>query len=96
MFGNNSWVLIPIVAIIAGVVMTWIRARHGYPLGRRNWMGVEANARGETLGETEKLKADMAARDEMIAKLEERVRVLERIATDNPSKLSEEIDRLSA
>lgn len=33
-------------------------------------------------------------RDELIAKLEERVRVLERIATDDSARLREEIDSL--
>jgi len=33
---NNSWVwvLIPLAAITAGVVRTWVRARHGYPLDK--------------------------------------------------------------
>jgi hypothetical protein len=90
MNGNWIWVLIPITAILAGVVTTWIRARHGYPLDKR------AARRGEwpqSNGLAE-LKATVAARDATIAKLEERVRVLERIATDRPASLREEIDRL--
>jgi hypothetical protein len=90
MHENWIWVLIPITAILAGVLTTWIRARHGYPLDRRG------ARRGEwpQANELEQLKATVAARDAMIAKLEERVRVLERIATDRPASLREEIDRL--
>jgi hypothetical protein len=42
------------------------------------------------------LESALAERDALIAKLEERVRVLERIATDDSarSRLREEIDRL--
>ena len=89
--GNNwIWVLIPITGILASVVTTWIRARHGYPLDRRS------ARRGEwaPTNELAQLKTTVAARDATIAKLEERVRVLERIATDKPAALRDEIDRL--
>ena len=44
--------------------------------------------------EIDDLKAAVASRDALIAKLEERVRVLERIATDKPAALRDEIERL--
>ena len=40
------------------------------------------------------LEGALAERDALIAKLEERVRVLERIATDGSARLREEIDSL--
>ena len=40
------------------------------------------------------LESALAERDALIAKLEERVRVLERIATDGPARLREEIESL--
>jgi hypothetical protein len=40
------------------------------------------------------LEAALGERDAMIAKLEERVRVLERIATDDSARLRDEIDSL--
>ncbi|HZF32146.1 MAG TPA: hypothetical protein VE907_23720 [Gammaproteobacteria bacterium] len=89
---NNNWVwvLIPLAAITAGVVRTWVRARHGYPLDKWSRRG-EA---GPKSAEITDLKDAVAARDAMIAKLEERVRVLERIATDPKAALREEIERL--
>ena len=42
------------------------------------------------------IEVALAERDATIANLEERVRVLERIATDRTSRLNEEIDRLRA
>ncbi len=86
---NWVWVAIPITGILAGVVTTWIRARHGYPLDRHGRRGEWPQG-----GEIADLKAAVASRDAIIAKLEERVRVLERIATDKPASLRDEIDRL--
>ena len=40
------------------------------------------------------LEGELAERDALIAKLEERVRVLERIVTDDSSRLRREIDSL--
>ena len=40
------------------------------------------------------LESELAERDGLIAKLEERVRVLERIATDDSARLRAEIDSL--
>jgi hypothetical protein len=87
---NWVWVLIPIAAILAGVLRTWVRARHGYPLDKWSRRG----AAGPKSDEIVDLTAAVASRDAMIAKLEERVRVLERIATDRPAALREEIERL--
>lgn len=86
---NWVWVAIPITGILAGVLTTWIRARHGYPLDRHGRRGEWPQG-----GEIADLEAAVASRDAIIAKLEERVRVLERIATDKPASLRDEIDRL--
>jgi hypothetical protein len=105
---NQSWIwaAIPIIAIVAGVLTTWIRARHGYPLdhrrgSRRRWSAGTGDA-GQDDRDAHRiepdaindLKAAVASRDATIAKLEQRVRVLERIATDNPAALRDEIERL--
>ncbi|HET8699241.1 MAG TPA: hypothetical protein VFO94_17280, partial [Gammaproteobacteria bacterium] len=79
MHDNNwVWVLIPLAAIAAGVARTWVRARHGYPLDRRDARA--ARGHRPPAEEIAQLKDALAARDATIAKLEDRVRVLERIA----------------
>jgi len=91
MNAGTIWVLIPIFGILAWVITTWIRARHGYPL--------DGAARGGEAGSQtphKTLQEELKERDRMITDLEERVRVLERIVTDQSSKLGEEIDRLRA
>jgi len=86
---NYYWMAIPITAILAGVLTTWIRARHGYPLDRHGRRGQWPQG-----GEIADLKAAVASRDAIIAKLEERVRVLEPRALLKPASLRDEIDRL--
>ena len=73
---------IPIVAIIGGVVVTWIKAKHGL---------LETS---EQLNK--KLQAELAARDATIAEHAERLKVLERIVTDSATQLDRQIDRLRA
>jgi hypothetical protein len=88
-----------VIAIIAistfgWVATSWIRARHGYPI-ENEWSGVshkgespEATRRIELLtNENEELKGKMS-------RLEERLAVLERIATDPAERTAREIERL--
>lgn len=86
--------LIPLAAILAWVVNNWIRARHGYPLegrrGRRDYRGngIEAERQVELLSsENEKLT-------NQVLRLEERIAVLERIATDPATRVAREIESL--
>jgi hypothetical protein len=75
----------------ARVASTWIRARHGYPLGA---CGKVHRTGLPPEDVTRRIDADLAARDATIARLEERVRVLERIVTVAPARLGAEIERL--
>ena len=89
----NWGLLIPIVAILAWVANNWIRARHGYPLdenhGRRRRHGaLEAERQVQLLSsENEKLT-------NQVLRLEERIAVLERIATDPATRVAREIESL--
>lgn len=69
--------LIPIVAILAGVARSWIKMK-------------EKQLTAQTAMTAEK-SAQYAAHTE---RLEARVRVLERIATDKGADLSDEIEKL--
>ena len=88
-----------VIAIIAistfgWVATSWIRARHGYPI-ENEWSGMahkgespEAARRIELLtGENEELKGKLG-------RLEERLAVLERIATDPAERTAREIEQL--
>lgn len=91
-FGGPIFV-IAIVAIstIGWVMTTAIRARHGYPV-EGEWGGVihrhgQDDATKALTAENEQLKAT-------VGRLEERLKVLERIATDPSRQLADEIDNL--
>jgi hypothetical protein len=92
------WVLIPIAAIFAGVASTWIRVRHGYPASRFGELHRGGHGKWHMpepdMAATSAVKEALAAAENKIANLEERVRVLERIATDRSAGLRDEIDGL--
>jgi hypothetical protein len=85
-----------VIAIIAistfgWVASSWIRARHGYPL-ENEWSGMtehpDATRKIELLtNENERLTGQ-------ISRLEERLAVLERIATDPAERTAREIEAL--
>ena len=93
-FGGPVFVLAIIAITTLGwVITTAIRARHGYPLDGE-WGGTvhkqdpAADERTKALAtENDQLKAT-------VGKLEERLKVLERIATDPSRQLADDIDRL--
>lgn len=92
---GSIWVLIPICGILGWVLTTWIRARHGYPITDDH--GKTIHPSGIDVDATRKLlESELAARDQTIANLKERVEILERIITDSAGHLGQEIERLRA
>ena len=91
-FGGPVFV-IAIVAIstLGWVITTDIRARHGYPLDGE-WGGTI-----HPPGKDETARALTAENDQLKVKvgmLEERLKVLERIATDPSRQLADDIEKL--
>lgn len=88
--------IIAIIALSMGawIITSWIRARHGYPLDD-DWTGFggrvehpQANRQVEQLtSENNELKGQ-------VSRLEERIAVLERIATDPAERTAREIENL--
>lgn len=90
MHGSVFTIAIIAICMAAWVINNWIRARHGYPISD-DWgrsVKTERSSAAELMAaENEQLKG-------MIVRLEERLATLERIATDEPTRLSAEIERL--
>ena len=84
--------VIAIIAIstIGWVLTTYIRAKHGYPV-EGEWGGKVD--RGDT-DTTKALAAENKALHQTVEKLESRLKVLERIATEPSARLENEIERL--
>lgn len=74
---RTIWVLIPLLAIVAGMWRQWLRVKEKQ---------LDAQSR-----DTAERTAQYAAHTE---RLEQRMRVLERIVTDKGIDLSDEIERL--
>ena len=93
-FGDPMFVLAIIAMSTVGwVVTTAIRARHGYPVTDDN---------GRTISKTDPAAAESmrgltTENDQLkqtVGRLEERLKVLERIATDPARQISEQIEEL--
>ncbi|MEH3106114.1 MAG: hypothetical protein PGN09_02150 [Sphingomonas fennica] len=97
-----SWNQIFVLAIIAMVfggkaITTWIRARHGYPIeneGGDDGSVASDGDRPDRRRQIELLSTENGRLKDQIVRLEERVAVLERIATDRARRLSDEIEGL--
>ena len=93
-FGGPAFVLAIIaMSMIAWVITTAIRARHGYPV-EDEW-GKTVHRRDPAGDDTTKaLAAENERLKATVGQLEERLKVLERIATDPSRQLADEIDKL--
>lgn len=94
-FEGPSFVLAIIaVSTLGWLVNNWIRARNGYAL-EDEWGGKTENPVIEQNRQLALLNTENADLKGKILRMEERVAVLERIATDKSHRLAEEIDGLS-
>ena len=87
--------VIAIIAIstLGWLVSTWIRAKHGYPI-ENEWSGMTNKADPAAERKIELLTNENERLTGQIGRLEERIAVLERIATDPAERVSREIDAL--
>jgi hypothetical protein len=93
-WGGPGFVLAIIAMSMGGWVITsWIRAKHGYPL-EGEWGGTITKQEPEANRKIELLTSENDKLHGQVSRLEERIAVLERIATDAPSRLTAEIEKL--
>jgi len=94
--GPSMIVVIVAICTIGWLVNNWIRAKHGYPL-EDEWGGKTALTDGD-YPEVDRKIALLNNENESlggkISHLEERIAVLERIATDKSTRLADEIESL--
>ena len=91
---DGGFVIAIIVVCTAGwVINNWIRAKHGYAL-EDEWGGKT----DKSLPEAERKVALLSSENEQLtgkmSRLEERIAVLERIATDKGTRIADEIEAL--
>ncbi len=94
---SDRGILIPVTAIALGpvtwVATTWIRARHGYPIEDGKGNPLHRND-PDAQRKIQLLSSENDRLTGQIGRLEERIAVLERIATDPAERVSREIDAL--
>ena len=97
MEGNVFVLAIIAMSMIGWAVTTWIRAKHGYPV-ENEWGGMTGRLpdmddpeAARMIGLLSNENADLKGK---LLRIEERVAVLERIATDKGTRLAEQIDAL--
>jgi len=79
---------------IAGIVTSWIKAKHGYPLTDSAGKTVSRESGAAAKREIELLSSENGQLKGQVSRLEERIAVLERIATDPSERTAREIDQL--
>lgn len=98
--GQIFVLMIIAIATIGGIIKMSIRAKHGYPLEDRNHRRAMRRGLVDTSGDLEaQRKIELLSNENdklvsQIGRLEERLRVLERIATDPGERVAREIDEL--
>lgn len=91
--GPNFVLAIIAISTVGWIATSWIRARHGYPV-EGEWGGTVSKSDPDAERKIALLSSENERLAGQVSRLEERIAVLERIATDAPSRLTAEIERL--
>ena len=92
--------LIPYIALIVAVsvggwvVTTWMRIKNGYPLESSWGKPLHPNSDSESLERIKLLSSENAQLRAELGSVKDRLETIERIVTDEPARLSREIDQL--
>ena len=81
------------ISTIGWVITTWIRAKHGYPL-EDEWSGKTHRTDPDGARKVDLLSTENERLTGQVSRLEERIAVLERIATDPTERTAREIEAL--
>ncbi len=94
---SDLGVLLPDAAIVVGpaawAITTWARAKHGYPVEDEKGNPIHRK-NPDAERKIQLLSSENERLTGQIGRLEERIAVLERIATDPAERVSREIDAL--
>ncbi len=92
---HGPWFVLSIIAMsmAAWVINNWIRARHGYSISD-DWGRNIDKGDGNASRNIALLSSENERLTGQVSRLEERIAVLERIATDPATRTAREIDAL--
>ncbi|MEO7601870.1 MAG: hypothetical protein ABIS39_01200 [Sphingomicrobium sp.] len=92
--------VLPLVVVIVAIgvggslLHTWIRIKNGYPLQNSWGMAIHPKTDQESMERIKLLSSENAQLRAELGAIKDRLESLERIATDQPSRLAREIDAL--
>jgi hypothetical protein len=86
--------IIGTISVVGWVATTWLKVKNGYPLENSWGKPLNPNGGGEAMERIRLLSQENAQLRAELGSLKDRMAVLERIATDQPSRLAAEIDAL--
>ena len=90
------WITVITVAGVGGWLLhTWLRIKHGYPLESSWGVPIHPKTDQEAAERIKLLTTENAQLRAEIGSVKDRLQTIERIVTDQPSKLAREIDALT-
>lgn len=87
--------IIVVVAVGGSLLNNWLKIKNGYPLQNSWGMPIHPKKDGETSERIRLLTTENAQLRAELGSIKDRLETLERIATDQPSKLARDIDALT-
>lgn len=91
--GPDFIIVIILISTAGWLISSWIRARHGYPL-ENEWSGMTEKVDAEAKRRIASLHDENEGLKSKVDRLEQRLAVLERIATDPAERTAREIEQL--
>ena len=88
-------VMIVALGIGGSLLHTWLRIKNGYPLQNSWGMPIHKKTDQESVERIKLLSSENAQLRAEIGSMKDRLETVERIVTDQPSRLAREIDSLS-
>lgn len=88
-------VVIVALGIGGSLLSTWLKIKNGYPLQNSWGMALHPKKDEETVERIKLLTSENAQLRAEIGSMKDRLETVERIVTDQPSLLAQEIDRLA-
>ena len=87
--------VIVVVSVGGGILNNWLKIKNGYPLANSWGMPLHPKRDEETTERVRLLTTENAQLRAELGSMKDRLQTLERIATDQPSKLARDIDALT-
>ena len=87
--------VIVVAGVVGWVITTWLRIKNGYPLDGAWGQALHPKTDQEAAERIKLLTSENAQLRAEIGSIKDRMETIERILTDRPSLLAQEIDRLA-